>query len=291
MAITRLCVLSILSVLLIVLDHQQGHLTRVRSFLSVIVLPIQYSVTFPEHFYHQIAAQMRLRTALTKEVIKLSHENLALHQRLQYLLALEAENNSLKMLMKTASKPDEKVAVAEVLEINTTPFSQRIVIDRGRGDGVYEGQPIVDAMGILGQVIEVGPKTSVVLLLTDKQHAIPVQSSRSGARALAYGGGTVDSLSITHVTLTADFAVGDVLVSSGLGQRFPRGYPVGVIESINRKVGGAFVDVKAKPFARIDVARELLLIWPDASSFTPEDTTKAKDAPETATTTSKKEGA
>ena len=261
-----------------VLDHQQGHLAHVRSLMSVVVLPIQYSVTFPEQLYHKISSQMKLRTALAKEVNKLTVENLELRQRLQYLLALEAENNSLKMLMKTATKPDEKVVVADVLEINTTPFSQRIVIDRGSVDGVYEGQPIVDAMGILGQVIEVGPKTSVVLLLTDKQHAIPVQSSRSGARALAFGGGTVDSLSITHVTLTADFAVGDVLVSSGLGQRFPRGYPVGVIESINREGGGAFVRVLAKPFARIDVARELLLIWPDASSFTAEETTKEQPA-------------
>lgn len=285
-AITRLCILSLLSVLLIVLDHQQGHLARVRSLLSVAVLPIQYSVTFPEHFYQQLSAQMRLRSTLAKEVTKLSIENLELRQRLQYLLALEAENNSLKMLVKTATKPDEKVAVAEVLEINTTPFSQRIVINRGSRDGVYEGQPIVDVMGILGQVIQVGPTTSVVLLLTDKQHAIPVQSSRSGARALAFGGGTVDSLAITHVTLTADFAVGDVLVSSGLGQRFPRGYPVGVIQSINRKVGGAFVEVAAKPFARIDVARELLLIWPDASSFTADEGPK-EPTPEPAT---KKEG-
>ncbi len=256
------------------LDHQQGHLARVRSFLSVLVLPIQYSVSFPEYFYEKTATQLKLRAALIRELQSLKVENLELHQRLQYLLALEAENNSLKMLMKTASNPNEKIAVADVLEINTTPYSQRIVINRGRADGVYEGQPIVDAMGILGQVIEVGPKTSVVLLLTDKQHAIPVQSSRSGARALAFGGGAVDKLNITHVTLTADFAVGDVLISSGLGQRFPRGYPVGVVQSINREGGGAFIVVTAKPLARIDVARELLLIWPDSSSFATEDEEK-----------------
>lgn len=288
MAVTRLCLLSALSVLLIILDLQQGHLTRLRSFLSLVVLPIQYAVTFPEAFYHQVAAQFQLRSALHNQVDELSMENLELRRRMQYLLALEAENNSLKMLMKTASKPSEKVAVADVLEINTTPFSQRIVIDRGSRDGVYEGQPIVDAMGILGQVIEIGPKTSVVLLLTDKQNAIPVQSSRSGARAVAFGGGAVDSLSITHVTRTADFAVGDVLVSSGLGQRFPRGYPVGVIQSINRNVGGAFIQVTAKPFARIDVARELLLIWPDASSFTEDDA--ANDAAPLPAAMKKKEG-
>ncbi len=271
MAITRLFILSLVSIALIVLDHRQGHLARVRSLLSVTVLPIQYAVAFPEKFYQKMSAQMKLRDALVAQIKILTVENLALHQRLQYLLALEAENNSLKMLMKTASQPDEKVAVAEVLEINTTPFSQRIVIDRGSVDGVYEGQPIVDAMGILGQVIQVGPKTSVVLLLTDKQNAIPVQSSRSGARALAFGGGTVDTLSLSHVTRTADFAVGDTLISSGIGQRYPRGYPVGIIQSIDRQGGGVFVKVIAKPLARIDVASELLLIWPHESAFAPEE--------------------
>lgn len=262
-AVTRLWALSVLSVLLMVFDQQQGHLKYLRSALSVAVMPLQYLTYFPSDFYHSLASQLKSREALLTEAQQLQEENLALKQRLQYLVALEAENNSLKMLTQSSTPAQShKIAIVEVLQTNNSPYSQRFIINKGSLDGVYEGQAVLDAFGILGQVIQVGPKTSEVLVLTDPSHAIPVQAIRSGARAIAAGDAQTGKLTLKHVTLTADFQVGDLLVSSGLGQRFPKGYPVGIIESIDRKQAGTFVTVLVKPSAHVDVARELLLIWP-----------------------------
>lgn len=246
-----------------VLDRQQAQLKRVRDFLSLAILPIQYGVVIPQDIYHGLEARFRTRQALVADNQNLQKEVMALRQRLQQMMTMEAEVNRLKILLKTNARAGDKVGVAEVMNIDMAPGTQRVWISRGAQDDVYEGQPVVDAFGIMGQVIEVGPISSVVLLISDKQHAIPVQSERSGARAIAMGSGAPDELLLKHVTATSDFQVGDKLLSSGFGQRFPKGYPVGVITAIQKEGSDRFATIVVKPYAHIDVAREVLLIWPE----------------------------
>lgn len=249
-----------------VLDRQQMQLKRVRDILSLAIIPIQYGIVIPQDIYHGIEARFRTRQALVQDNQKLQNEVLALHQRLQQMMTMEAEVNRLKILLKTNARAEDRIGVAEVMNIDMAPGTQRIWISRGANDDVYEGQPVVDAFGIMGQVIQVGPSSSVVLLVTDKQHAIPVQSERSGARAIAVGSGDSDELLLKHVTVTSDFQVGDKLLSSGFGQRFPKGYPVGVITEINREGADRFATITVKPYAHVDEAREVLLIWPEGLS-------------------------
>jgi rod shape-determining protein MreC len=246
-----------------VLDYKQQHLDRLRDGLSLAVLPIQYAVAIPQGIYRGISLRTASRQGLITQNERLKDEVLQLEQQLQKLLALEAENNRLKSLLKTSARPGDKIAMVEIMRVAMDPHSHKAVINRGYADNVFEGQPIIDSAGILGQVIRVGPKTSTVLLLTDKQHAIPVQSQRSGARALAVGSGDYNVLQLNHVTATSDFKIGDKLISSGLGLRFPKGYPVGEVIDVQIDTGEQFAVVKAKPYAQADSVNELLLIWPE----------------------------
>ena len=156
----------------------------------------------------------------------------------------------------------DKVLVAELLQADADPFVHRVVLDKGAKNDVYIGQPVLDAGGIMGQIIEVGPVTSVALLITDVSHALPVETQRNGARSIAVGTGSWHELELSHVTPTMDVQVGDELVTSGLGKRFARGYPVGAVESVTAEAGQLFVRVKVRPTAQLDKSREVLLIWP-----------------------------
>jgi rod shape-determining protein MreC len=145
--------------------------------------------------------------------------------------------------------------------VDFDPFSQDIVINKGSQQGVVVGQPIVDAEGVMGQVVHVAPYTSTAMLITDPSHAIPVADNRNGLRAIAMGTGSADRLDIPHLPLNADIKEGDLLVTSGLGGRFPPGYPVAIVEKVERNPGQAFSDVTARPTAHLEQSREVLLVW------------------------------
>lgn len=249
-----------------VLDLKEQHLTRLRSALSVVILPIQYAVDIPHAAVGAFAGYFSTRATLVKEKEVLHDQNLSLQRQIQRLSALEAENTRLKILLKTNARPGDKVAVAEVMQVDMDAFTQTVVINRGTLDDVYEGQPVVDAQGVVGQVVSVGPMSSVVLLITDKRHAVPVQSERSGARAVAMGAGESGKLQLIHVTITSDFKLGDKVISSGLGQRFPKGYPVGEVVSIQNDASEKFAEVLVKPYGKTAHLREVLLIWPEGQS-------------------------
>lgn len=246
-----------------VLDVQQQHLTRFRSALTLVILPIQYSVDIPHAAMQAFAGYFSTRATLVKQTQILHDQNLALQRQVQRLSALEAENTRLKILLKTNARPGDKVAVAEVMQVDMDAFTQTVVINRGSLDDVYEGQPVVDAQGVVGQVVSVGPMSSVVLLITDKRHATPIQSERSGARAIAMGSGEEGKLNLIHVTITSDFKIGDKVISSGLGQRFPKGYPVGEVLSIENDASEKFAQVVVRPYGKTAHLREVLLIWPE----------------------------
>ena len=186
-----------------------------------------------------------------------------MQRRLQKLAALTEQNVRLRELLNSAALVDDDVLATELIGIDPNPFTHRILIDKGEKDGVVLGQPVLDARGLMGQVVEVMPYTSRVLLLTDTTHSIPVQVNRNGLRAIASGTGNPERLELRHVADTADIKEGDLLVSSGLGQRFPAGYPVAMVSEVIHDSGQPFAIVRAVPTATLNRSRYMLLVFTD----------------------------
>lgn len=255
-------------------DHRQGHLERVRSALSVFVYPLQYVANLPVTATNWASEALATRARLMEENDRLRDEQLVLSSKVQKFEILEAENERLREMLQSAEKLDERVLIAELLAVDLQPFRHQIVINKGRREGVYKGQPIVDANGVMGQVVHVGPFSSTVLLLTDPTHAIPVQINRNGLRSVAVGVGQSHVLQLEHLPNNVDIKEGDLVVTSGLGSRFPAGYPVGVVYNISRVPGEPFAKVTILPSAQLEKSREVLLVWPKASVKKPSDDTE-----------------
>ena len=181
------------------------------------------------------------------------------------MAALTAENNRLRDLLGSAAKLQDNVLVAELIGVDPDPERHEVIIDKGTSSGVFVGQPLLDAQGLMGQVIEISPYTSRVLLVSDQTHSVPVQVNRSNLRLIARGSGVTRQLELLHVQDTADIRVGDLLVSSGLGDRFPVGYPVGLVNKVEHDPGQPFALVTAIPSARLDRSRHVLLVFADDS--------------------------
>lgn len=210
----------------------------------------------------------RKDTFVSEVDLKLENEalrtELLIHQRkLQQLASLAAENVRLRQLLNASQMLQDTVLIAELIGVSPNPLSHKVVINRGTKDGAFKGQPVLDAFGLMGQLIDVGETSSTVLLISDSTHAIPVQVNRNGVRAIAEGTGDLNSLSLRHVSANTDIRAGDLLVSSGLGERFPVGYPVAEVLQVVRDPGKAFLTVIAKPMARLDRSRHLLLVFAD----------------------------
>jgi rod shape-determining protein MreC len=259
--LTRLVLLVTLSAALMVLDHRGQHLARIRSALMVLTYPIQLVAAVPARVGAGVSAVFRGREDLAEKVDALTAERLQLMGRLQQLESMEAENERLRRMLAASQRVAERVLAAELLEVSSAPFSRKIMIGRGKKDGVYIRQPIIDAYGIMGQVTQVGPHISRATLITDPGHAIPILVSRNGLRAIAFGTGEADNLAIRYLTPGADIREGDLLVTSGMGGTFPPRYPVARVEKINSDPNEAFIEVRAKPAAQLDASKQVLLIW------------------------------
>ena len=216
---------------------------------------------------HWVLEGLSSRDTLVTQNRSLRQEQLLVNARLAKFAELEAENKRLRNLLDSSAKIADRVLIAEIMAVDLDPFSRRIVINKGTKDGVIVGQSLIDSNGIMGQVVTAGPVSSNALLITDPSHAIPVQVNRNGLRSVAIGTGTQNLLELSHIPNNADVRVGDLLVTSGLGGRFPSGYPVGRIVSVERDSGQAFARVNVKPSARLERNREVLLVWPSASNI------------------------
>ncbi|WP_425500225.1 rod shape-determining protein MreC [Pseudomonas akapageensis] len=262
----RLLVLVVLSVALMVVDSQFTVLKPVRSQMSLVLMQSYWITDLPQRLWQGVASQFGSRTELVAENEKLKTEALLLQGRLQKLAALTEQNVRLRELLNSSALVNEKVEVAELIGMDPNPFTHRILINKGERDGVVLGQPVLDARGLMGQVVELMPYTSRVLLLTDTTHSIPVQVNRNGLRAIASGTGNPERLELRHVADTADIKEGDLLVSSGLGQRFPAGYPVATVKEVIHDSGQPFAIVRAVPTAALNRSRYLLLVFTDSRS-------------------------
>ena len=282
----RFLVLVVLSVTLMVVDARFTLLKPVRSQMSLVLMQSYWITDLPQRLWQGVASQFGSRTELVAENEKLKTENLLLQGRMQKLAALTEQNVRLRELLNSSALVNEKVEVAELIGMDPNPFTHRIIINKGERDGVVLGQPVLDARGLMGQVVELMPYTSRVLLLTDTTHSIPVQVNRNGLRAIASGTGNPESLELRHVADTADIKVGDLLVSSGLGQRFPAGYPVATVKEVIHDSGQPFAIVRAVPTAALNRSRYLLLVFSD--NRTPEE--RANDAAQAQEAEDKKNG-
>lgn len=207
--------------------------------------------------------RIRSRDELFQENQSLKDEVFILRTQLQKLVSLKAENAQLRNLLGTEQKVEGRRLVAEIINVATDPSVHEILINKGSTHGVYPGQAVLDAFGVMGQVVDVSTFTSRILLITDPRHAIPVRVERSGERSIALGDGQLDYLTLQYVRSTADIQVGDLLLSSGIGERFPDGYPVATVTEVNKEPGEPYMDITAATKAHLARTGQVLLIWPD----------------------------
>ena len=258
----RLLLLSILSVTLMVMDHGNQHLTNVRKTLSVLLQPVQILVSAPFDISQNISESMTSRTELIADNRRLSQEALVQNARLQRMVALEGENARLRALLDSTTKVGDSILIAEIVSVDMNPYRNMILINKGGPDGVYVGQAVIDADGIVGQITRDRLYSAEAMLVTDVDHALPVELARNRLRSIAVGTGDLDRLSLPFLPSNADVREGDLLVSSGLGGTFPPGYPVGVIRQVNSVPGQPFLEINAEPAAALNRIREVLLVTP-----------------------------
>ncbi|MDH5454572.1 MAG: rod shape-determining protein MreC [Gammaproteobacteria bacterium] len=268
----RVLALILISILLMYLDHRRNHLDGIRRGIGAAVYPVQVVVDAPVRMWKWLRQSTTSRNELELELGRLRAERLLTNARLQRLTALEAENARLRALLDARTTVRDEVRVAEIMAVDANPYEHNLIIDIGSTDGVYDGQAIVDANGVVGQVIRTGIMTAQAVLISDADHALPVEVNRNGLRTIAVGTGEIDRLDLPFLPNNADIRAGDLLVTSGLGGAFPSGYPVAVVNSVTRIPQEPFADVTATPSAALDQVREVMLIWsaPPASEETDE---------------------
>ncbi|WP_448214300.1 rod shape-determining protein MreC [Colwellia sp. MEBiC06753] len=258
----RLAILLLLSATLVFFDHKMASFESFRGYLQSLVSPLQYMANTPKELMNWAAENLVTRKKLTEENQALKINELNFHQQLMELDIVKKENARLRSLLASPLRSETKKMVAEILSVDSDPYSHQVVINRGAYDGVYEGQPVLDEKGIVGQVLHVGTTSSRVILITDVSHALPVRVSRNGTRLIATGTGRIDRLTHTHVPHSADVQTGDLLVTSGLGGKYPEGYPVSTVVLVRKDESRPFAQVLSQPVAEIDKLRYLLLLWP-----------------------------
>jgi rod shape-determining protein MreC len=249
-----------LAMIVMVIDHRGNYLERLRVFSSSVVEPIYRVAAFPSDVARAGRLAIATQDHLVEENRSLREALLLAQVRLNRMSALTAQNDRLKQLLDVRTDLGLGVQLARLVDIDLDPFRHRIVIDAGSSQSISVGQPVLDAQGIMGQIVEVLPNTAVAMLVTDPTHAIPVMIKRTGLRTIAYGTGSVDRLRLPNIPISADVAVGDSLVTSGLGGRFPPGFPVGEILEISNDESGMFAAAVARPAAALDRSGEVLLL-------------------------------
>jgi rod shape-determining protein MreC len=256
----------IASIALLVTEHISVKSDSLRTVLSFFVDPLKYLVDLPTILIDQATDSVSSYGALKTENEKLREEQLIHQTRLLKLAALEKENIRLRALLENSFKLGEQVLVAELLSINMAPYEHIVVVNKGTRFGVHPQQPVLDANGVVGQVFRALPFTSEIMLITDPNHAIPVQVNRNGLLTIAVGSGQLNRLVLPFLPSNADIRPGDLLITSGLGGTFPQGYPVAVVDEFTSQPNKAFATITATPKALLDRNRELMIVWSNSAS-------------------------
>lgn len=259
----RLFFALIISASLMLADSRLDTFSNVRYLLNSSVAPIQYAANLPRSMFDGMYERLNSMKTLVHTNSALKNEVLTLKSNLLLLEQYKEENVRLRELLGSPYVRDERKVVTEVMAVDSSPYRHQVVIDKGRTDGVYEGQPVINEKGIVGQVINVSAHNSRVLLLTDSNSSIPVQVLRNDIRVIASGDGDIDSIQLENVPTSTHIETGDLLVTSGLAGRYPEGYPVAYVTSVKNDNRLPFAEIEAKPVVEFDRLRYLLLVWPD----------------------------
>jgi rod shape-determining protein MreC len=268
---------GLLAVVLMAMDHRGQYVPRVRSVLEYAVEPVYHLVQWPVRATHNLVEQFQSRRSLRHENEKLHRQILQQQANLQRLDTLTEENRRLRALFEGAEVLAFDYRFAELVRVDLDPFSHKVLIDRGSVDGVVTGQAVIDGAGVMGQVEDVHLHYATVRLISDPNHALPVQINRTGLRTVAFGSGETGTLKLPNVPRLADVREGDLVVTSGLGDRFPGGYPVARVTRIDREQGQTFIMVEARPLAALDRGREVLLISAREAPAEPVDETATQE--------------
>lgn len=258
----RLFLAVVISIALILLDGRSSAMIQIRNVMESAVSGLYYFSNTPRKVLDGVSNNFIDSHKLQLENSILKQQLLEKNTDLQLLEQLKVENNRLRLLLSSPLRQDEYKKVVEVLTAEMDAYRQQVVINQGQAQGAFVGQPVIDERGVVGQVISVGDQTSRVLLLTDVTHAIPVQVLRNDVRAVANGTGHNNELILDNMARGVDIVAGDVLVTSGLGGRFPEGYPVAIVETVQNDGSSHFARATARPLAALERLRYLLLLWP-----------------------------
>ena len=269
----RLIVLGAMAAGLMVADHRQHHLAAIRDGIATLAYPIQWAAQAPVQAWNALRESAATKTHVEAENVKLAADNLVLRLKLLRFESLEQENERLRAIRESSARVVQRSLVAEIVQVDLDPFRQRVLINKGTRAQVFRGQAVIDANGIFGQVTRVGPYSAEIILISDPEHAIPVQVNRTGARSIALGTGRSGMLSLPYLPQNTDVIVGDLLVSSGLGGVYPPGYPVAKVTEVTRDSGQPLLAVQAEPLAGLDRDPEVLLVWFDREVAEPEEET------------------
>ncbi|MGL6824994.1 rod shape-determining protein MreC, partial [Xanthomonas hortorum] len=254
----RLLVYLVLAIVLIALDSRGSWLSQLRMQANLLIQPIWAVAGLPGRIGSQVRDNAATHAQLVEETRSLRNQLLVANARLTRLQTAALDNAQLRELLNVAERRGLDVQLAPILDIDLDPTRQRLLLDAGSRDGVLMGQAVIDAGGLMGQVIEVTPLHSTVLLLTDPDHAVPVSVARNGVRLIVYGRG--DRLELRDIPLSAGVQVGDEIVTSGLGGRFPAGFPVGKVSELHPDDTHAFLVGELTPAAKLDRGRDVLLL-------------------------------
>ncbi len=274
----RFFFLAVLSITVMVMDHRGGYLDTARLWMSAVLHPLNVIVDAPHSLWDWLTGSFADRARLREENAELSEALRIARTKLLQHESLVEENRRLRELRKASQGIGDRTLIAEILHVTVDTFRHRVRINKGADDAVYESQPVLDTFGVVGQVARLDKFTSQVILISDAEHATPVQVNRNGIRTIAMGTGSLATLSLPFMTAESDIRVGDLLVSSGLDGIFPAGYPVATVTKVERSSADTFATVEAKPLAQLDRDREVLLLWPSTPADSPAAQSNAPNA-------------
>jgi rod shape-determining protein MreC len=257
---SKLLVSLILSFGLIYLDYKDQYLNKVRSYISATIYPLYVATNAPKNIFLSLKESMGQREKIVVENQRLKTENIALSSKIQKIYKLEKENRRLHELLDSKPKSEDVFVLAEIIAENPDPFKHRIIINKGSKENVQVNQSVADSKGIIGHIIRDQIFGSEVLLITDPEHAIPIEVARTGLRSIALGTGSYEEIQLSFLAANTDIQQGDILLTSGLGEQYPSGYPVAVIETVSVLEGEPFLEVLAKPLAKLTNINEVWVI-------------------------------
>ncbi|MFI3180825.1 MAG: rod shape-determining protein MreC [Methylococcales bacterium] len=257
----RLMLAIIASIVLLITEYRSERLMPVRATLSIATDSLKYLVDLPISLFENASEALNSYSTLKTENTDLRQKQLIHKTQLLKFEALEKENIRLRALLENSFKLGEQVLIAELLSINLVPYEHIVVVNKGTRFGVHPRQPVLDENGVVGQVFRALPFTSEIMLITDPNHAIPVQVNRNGLLTIAVGSGILNQLNLPYLPNNSDIQAGDLLVTSGLGGTFPAGYPVAVVDNFPQTSNKSITHITATPKAMLDRNRELLIVW------------------------------